>query len=197
MLQENHVIKDEDAACCRYGLELFLSSCGEIAAILVLSVFTRNFLQTACFFLAFVPLRIFAGGYHADTRLRCFGILVAAFAALTLMLCFLPAVWYTPVITGAVLFTAVMVLAFAPVHHANKGYGESERRQYRRTSILICAVQSAAVIAALLLIHEASQWLLAFSMGQLAVSLSMGAANIKAFIKGKELNEDEKVSEQC
>lgn len=45
MLQENHVIKDEDAACCRYGLELFLSTCGEIAAILVLSVFTRNFLQ--------------------------------------------------------------------------------------------------------------------------------------------------------
>ena len=71
-LAENNIIKKEDVAIYKYGILLFLTSALEIGIILILSLFIGNFIETIIFFVAFLPIRVYAGGYHADTKLRCF-----------------------------------------------------------------------------------------------------------------------------
>lgn len=65
------IIREEDAPIYRYGLEAIYSSLLELLSILTLAALIGNFWQTVLFFAAFIPLRLYAGGYHASTRLRC------------------------------------------------------------------------------------------------------------------------------
>ena len=64
------IIREEDVPIYRYGLEAMYSSLLELLSILALAALIGNFWQTVLFFAAFIPLRLYAGGYHASTRLR-------------------------------------------------------------------------------------------------------------------------------
>ena len=59
------IIQEEDVNKCRYGLDIFISSVLEIVSILIIAAVIGNFFQTLLFFAAFIPLRVYAGGYHA------------------------------------------------------------------------------------------------------------------------------------
>lgn len=61
-LAESNIIKKEDVAIYKYGILLFLTSALEIGIILILSLFIGNFIETIIFFVAFLPIRVFAGG---------------------------------------------------------------------------------------------------------------------------------------
>lgn len=70
LLNANGIIQEDDMDTCRYGLEIFISSLLELTSILFISIFMDNFLETLLFFAAFIPLRVYAGGYHADTQIK-------------------------------------------------------------------------------------------------------------------------------
>lgn len=55
-----------------YGLELIISTTIGLISILILSGILSNFMSGLIFILAFVPLRLFTGGYHAMTYRGCF-----------------------------------------------------------------------------------------------------------------------------
>lgn len=73
------IISQKDTAVYCYGLEALYSSLLELLTILFLSLFVGNFLQTMLFFAALIPLRVYAGGYHAKTRLRCYLMSLAVY----------------------------------------------------------------------------------------------------------------------
>lgn len=183
-LVQNNIVKPEDADSCRYGLELMFSSVSEILCVLVISLFAGNFAETVVFFIAFMPLRIYGGGYHADTRLRCFLILLAAYGVLTALLMLLPLEAYRYVIFGGSAFTLIAVIALAPVRHNNKHLSENEVRVYRKIAVGVCIAEAAAALVGGILAGE-SPYILSFVCGQLAVSLSMIAACIKINIAGR------------
>ena len=85
-LAESNIIKKEDVAIYKYGILLFLTSALEIGIILILSLFIGNFIETIIFFVAFLPIRVYAGGYHADTKLRCFFVLIGVYAIFSVVL---------------------------------------------------------------------------------------------------------------
>lgn len=55
------VIDKNDAAIFRYGLEMMLLTIAEVASVLMIAAFVGNFVETFLYFLAFIPLRLFAG----------------------------------------------------------------------------------------------------------------------------------------
>ena len=57
-----------------YGLELILSTCAGFFSILLLSGFWKEVMSGIVFICFFAPLRMFAGGYHANTYRKCFCI---------------------------------------------------------------------------------------------------------------------------
>lgn len=166
------IIREEDAPIYRYGLEAMYSSFLELLSILALAALIGNFWQTVLFFAAFIPLRLYAGGYHASTRLRCFLTSLVVYAAFTIMLEIVPVAWFVPLafIGGAVSF--LIVWLFAPVIHQNHRSGLKHQVRFRRISIRICVVEVSAIIVGQILWSESALFFVAL-LGLLAETLSI------------------------
>ena len=166
------IIREEDAPIYRYGLEAMYSSLLELLSILALAALIGNFWQTVLFFAAFIPLRLYAGGYHASTRLRCFLTSLVVYVAFTIMLEIVPAAWFVPLafIGGAVSF--LIIWLFAPVIHQNHRSGLKHQVRFRRISIRICVVEVSAIIVGQILWSE-SALIFAVLLGLLAEALSI------------------------
>lgn len=184
-LWEQGIIQEEDIDKCLYGLDVFISSTLEIASILIIAIAMRNFLQTLLFFAAFVPLRIYAGGYHADTKLRCYFVSLATYAIFTIAMNALHTEVYLLAAVSATAFSMLVILIVAPVIHKNKSVNDIERKYYRKFSIGICSVET-AIILLLTAIFPESQVIVSLAFGQAAVAFSMIAAVIKEKIAEKE-----------
>ena len=166
------IIREEDAPIYRYGLEAMYSSLLELLSILALAALIGNFWQTVLFFAAFIPLRLYAGGYHASTRLRCFLTSLVVYAAFTIMLEIVPVAWFVPLafIGGAVSF--LIIWLFAPVIHQNHRSGLKHQVRFRRISIRICVVEVSAIIVGQILWSESALFFVVL-LGLLAEALSI------------------------
>ena len=174
------IIQEEDVNKCRYGLDIFISSVLEIVSILIIAAVIGNFFQTLLFFAAFIPLRVYAGGYHADTKLRCYFVSLAAYGVFTIAMYLLPIKAYLTAAVLATAFTVLVVLSIAPVIHKNKSVNDIERKYYRKFSIGICSVETAIVLLSAAVFPE-SRFAVSLAFGQAAVAFSM----IAAVIQGK------------
>ena len=110
------IIQEEDVNKCRYGLDIFISSVLEIVSILIIAAVIGNFFQTLLFFAAFIPLRVYAGGYHADTKLRCYFVSLAAYGVFTIAMYLLPIKAYLTAAVLATAFTVLVVLSLSLIH---------------------------------------------------------------------------------
>lgn len=176
-LYDSGHIKKEDISVCRYGFDVFLASFLEIMSVVILSAFVGNFIDTLLYFLAFIPLRLYAGGYHADTKLRCYAVLLVNYAAFTFllhmperfMICF--DILVPPI-------SLAMVFFFSPVGHKNKHLNEKEKAFYRKIAIYIALIYAALTVLSGIL-FKTSTHPLAFVLGILSVVFSMAAGLIK------------------
>ena len=183
ILVSQSAISKEDAEICSQGLEIFLASAIELIAIFIISAFAGNFLPTLLFFSFFIPLRIYAGGYHADTKLKCFLVSLLVYFVFSVILAYLPQNLYVHTIVAEIAFTLTMVVVKAPVVHYNKSINTKEKSVYRKISLTIAFVEAIIIAAFMLLDNKA--YALAMCLGQLGESLSMLAALIKTKITGK------------
>lgn len=173
------VIQKEDIDACRYGLEVFISSTLEIVSILIIAIFARNFFESFLFFLMFTPLRVFAGGYHANTKVRCYFVSLGVYGIFTLILKILPQKIYRPVNLVTAIFSVIVVLILSPVIHKNRSVDKIEKENYRKISIMISLVET-AVILLLTVVHPSSKYIIAMSLGMCAVAFTMIAGMLKA-----------------
>ena len=183
-LVQNNIISADREKQCQYGLELMMSSIAEILFVILLSAFLGNFVQTLIFFMGFIPLRIYAGGYHADTRLRCFLILLIIYAIFTVLLYLLPLEIYQYIVYGATVFTIIIVSAMAPLVHSRKNMNDKEIKTFRKIALDICFFEAALVILGNM-IFKNNIYILSFVFGKISVTISMVAADMKNKIQKK------------
>ena len=177
------IIKDTDRDKCSYGIDIMFSSVMQLLLILIISVFIGNIVETLLFFLMFIPLRIYAGGYHADSRGRCFIILVCVY----IIFCFLVEIeserLYAVMICVGLVFSMFMVLITAPVLHSRKHLTKNEINVFRKIAILICCSETIIVLVGMFTVGP-NKYVLSCECGQIAVSLSMLLACIKKHLGG-------------
>lgn len=173
------IIQEEDIDTCRYGLDMFILSSLEIASILIIAGFVGNCVKTVLFFMSFIPLRIYAGGYHADTKLRCYLISLGAYGVFSVMLNIIPRELYSVVNVSVAILSLIIILITAPVIHANKTVNDVERKYYRKFSIWICSTET-TIILLLATIFPKSPYIISLVIGQATVIVSIIAAVIKA-----------------
>lgn len=174
------IIQKQDIDTCRYGLEVFASSVLEIASILIIAIFIGNFFETLSLFIMFIPLRIYAGGYHADTKIKCYLISLGVYVLLTLVITITPKAMFPMLNTYLTVITCVTVLTLSPVIHKNKTVSNKEKRHYRNISIFICLTET-LIIVLLTAFSPRSSAVVSMAIGQAAVAFSM----IGAALKGK------------
>lgn len=67
-----------------YAIYILLSSAFHIATVIVLGLVFNLLTESLVFYLSFIVIRKFAGGYHAKTPTRCY---IISIITIVLMLC--------------------------------------------------------------------------------------------------------------
>lgn len=121
-----------------YGFELLISTILNIAGILIISMYYGSILCAVLFMLAFVPLRLSAGGYHAKHHVSCILGFNTIFLGFVLLLKHIDPDVLSLYSLISVTVSAIFVWCFAPVEATNKPL-KSEQRQHQRTNSIVLA----------------------------------------------------------
>lgn len=186
-LLKNNVITKKELELCEYGMELFLICVLELGSVLILSIIFRNFLETLIFFVGFIPIRIYSGGYHADTRLRCFIILLAVYALFSFVMR-MSLVEYKYILMALSVIAVLLIAIWDPLKHENKNISEKEKRVYHGISITVSIVEC-GIIVFMILLNRYNIYLQAFILGLFTAVISLTAGKIKKFLQGRSLHE--------
>lgn len=176
--RENIIQDKEDIEIYAYGLEVLISSFLSIFSVIIISLFLRMFSGTLIFLTSFIALRIFTGGYHASTHVKCFLILIMVYGLNLTMVYMLPNAFIPFVSLTSLLLSSVLVFVLSPLEDENKPLDHEEREKYRKISIRVLGIFIIAVVIFLIMDANSIQ-LLFFTNGIFAASTSLLAAKIK------------------
>lgn len=121
----------------QYGLEMIISTILGVVLVLLCGVLTGSFLHSIIFYVLFVTLRMFTGGYHADTHLMCKLVLCGSFLT-TNYVCYLFSdedTW--GIFVSLALLNLVTVIFFSPVECSKKPLTDTVKKKNKKISILL------------------------------------------------------------
>ena len=127
------IVSDEQLEICAYGLELIVSAILNIVILVMCSFVLHEERYILFYFLGFIPLRLFAGGYHADNHLNCCII----FAGIYVVSVFLRCIAEPPLVLCFIVVETLLILLLSPVESVNKQITSKRRRISRNRSIWI------------------------------------------------------------
>lgn len=147
ILCDNHIIKEEDKEIIVYGLDALLSTLINLVIILALGLALGLLGQTAVFLLSFAILRVFAGGYHAKTRIGCTASFLVIYLTAMALQQYTPETFIKPAAIGLAVISLAAVFILAPVEHKNRPYQGNEYQSFKKISRIVASLQALLVIA--------------------------------------------------
>ena len=72
LLIKNKIVEIEKREIYIYGLEVILLNGGLLITFLIISLLCGEMINFLAYLIFFLPMRLFSGGYHAETSERCF-----------------------------------------------------------------------------------------------------------------------------
>ena len=124
-------IDEEDKEIYLFGFYQGLVFLLNIATALFTGIILDMFLESILFLICFIPLRIFAGGYHAKTQLRCYIMSTATTAVLLYLIDVTQRNMGVYVIILYIIAVCI-IWKLAPVQDKNKPLDLDERKKYRK-----------------------------------------------------------------
>lgn len=133
-------VDDEDVECYRYGLELLLSTICNIVIMVIISVLFQRPLLFLPYTFVYVPMRMFAGGYHASNHLRCIQFSSVSFLLCTILCRFVQFDGMKYICFGIIFLSAIVFKKTVPVEAKNKPLNDKQRKRAKRCVVIIEAV---------------------------------------------------------
>lgn len=123
--------KDRDLYC--YGAEVLLLNILNVLIALAVTIFSGTWLHFLIFMFVFVPLRIFAGGYHAKTSRICLIMSTLLYTATVGVIEFIPDFYKNEIALIAAAVIAVFIFIKAPIINKNNVL---DRKSFKRSKII-------------------------------------------------------------
>lgn len=159
----------------KYGINQMFNMLLNIATFLVIGLIFHMTLETIIFTAAYIPLRIYAGGFHAKTPFKCW--IVSA----VMLIAVLSAIKYADlklyVFDILALIGIAVILVLSPVEDKNKPLDELEKKIYKKRCILTFAAE--LLIFVLLRIFQIDTASICFEAVWITLSLMLIAGKIK------------------
>lgn len=142
--EANQTIKSEDRDVYQYGVQQGLTILLNLATTVAIGFICGMLWQSVLFTAACIPLRSFAGGYHAKTPNRCYVFSIFMITAALLVMRYVPV---TNHICGIIiLISGLFLVLLAPVADNNKPLDRLERQVYRKRALLIGGIEAAVAV---------------------------------------------------
>lgn len=124
--------KEAYSYCINYVLDLFCFN----GSLIILGTFTHNLINSIVYLFALVPLKMMAGGAHANSQIKCSFISYSVFISIMYLSNFCPG---SPIVLYTItIISLIGISALAPVEHPNQNLSYSQRKRLKRLSIIYC-----------------------------------------------------------
>lgn len=151
-MMNNKIIEENKAVICRWGISHILDTVFNIATFLIIGILFKMPMETIFFTLGYIPLRIYAGGYHSKTPFRCW-CLSNVILAVSLVIVKNAEKYY--IAFGILSLIAVVVLILLmPVEDLHKPLDQNDRKKYKKRGSAVLSAEICLSIVLLLLHHN-------------------------------------------
>lgn len=142
----NEDMSDEDKELYSYGIQLMLEQALNIISAITIMFIFKEVLFGSVYICTFFAIRQFAGGYHAKTFLRCYGISMLTISSALLTGKLLEGLYLVPYCIIAAVICFAVIFAIAPIDNVNKPLDCNEKLLYRKKCRIIEIVAFIALI---------------------------------------------------
>jgi len=172
------IISTEDREVYEYSFEILFSTVLSLIAVAVIAILSKTVYYTVLYLAGFIPLRLFAGGYHAKNHFRCFIALMIVYFAFTFTLFIIPVEYFIIVIIMGSLLSTLLVFLVAPSEEKKRPFTRKEAVRFRRVS-RISIIVYVTLIGILAAVIPDIRVAFSISMGVLTVCISLLVNYIK------------------
>lgn len=135
LLIKHKIVDIEQRDVYIYGLEVILLNGGLLIAFLIISLICSEMINFWAYLIFFLPIRIFSGGYHAETSERCFILSTIMYGFSVAVTKFLPSLYTDFYWQISGIIAVLVTLFFAPLINKNNPLNKS---QQKRNRIIVC-----------------------------------------------------------
>ena len=177
ILIKHDCISKENSELYSYGFRQLFMMLLNISITFLLGIIFNKVLQSILFSIIYIPIRSFAGGYHAKTPLRCttFSTLMIFLVLLILKFIVLPI--YVVVLLW--LISIGTIISLSPVESRNKPLDTIEKSVYKKRTIFLLMLDSVIIIVFMMFSLNQLYTCVVLSLVSLSVMLLLGSFNNK------------------
>lgn len=134
---EKGILQEEQRTTYEYAYEVLMSKVVNIVIAVIIALMFHAPLIVATLLAVYIPMRTYAGGYHAETNLGCTVISATIVCVVCYLVQNIPSEVILPFNIMAGLAAAFIIGIFVPVAAAHKPLDEIEVRRYRLRAYLM------------------------------------------------------------
>lgn len=170
LMVQNEVISSEDKEIYVYGLKQGFILLVNILTTLMIGLLFNKVFETIIFLVTYMPLRIYAGGYHARTQLRCYICSVVLIISALLAIEYIP--WTNFIVITISTVSGMIIYILSPVEDMNKSLDVAEVKMYGKKTRVILFVEFIVVV--LLIIYRKNNASQCVSVSLLVLCVMLG-----------------------
>lgn len=136
---KNSIVSYEDQEIYTYGLHQGIIMIVNILTFILIGLSFRMIRESLMFMIFYIPLRTYAGGYHAKTPTSCY--ILSIFMIILVLLAVKTVSWTISIIIGISLLSGIIIFALSPVEDKNKPLSDSQMIRYRQMARAILAIE--------------------------------------------------------
>lgn len=145
-LISSNTIKQEDKDLYIYGIFMLLSQLMFILLTVAFGLVLNCVIESIIFYIAFQFIRRYAGGYHAKTETRCEIMSTLSIFACLVVIRLSKMFDFNMVLLCLTIISAVSIAVLCPLDTPEKPLSEKEFKYFRKISLIILFVITAAVV---------------------------------------------------
>lgn len=146
LLVDKNIILDSDNEIYVYGLQLLIATILKITGLFIIALFLGCMKEFIVFLAAFSILRVFAGGYHAQTYLKCFIVTAVSMFSIIELGKYIPSGISINLIVILIITSIFIVMKYAPIDNPNKKLTADEYKKFKKASIFIVIIESIVIL---------------------------------------------------
>lgn len=180
-LIHNEVIAIEDRDIYCYGIQQGLVAALNFITTLIIGCLCGMFFESIIYMISYIPLRHYAGGFHAKTPIRCY-----VFSIFMLFSVLLAMRWVnlSSSICSLIIFLSLFFIGiFAPVADHNKPLDQMEHKVYHKRSIIIAGIEAFVAFISLALKYETYTSCIAWCFVLAIIMMGLGMVKARLQLK--------------
>ena len=131
------IFKETEREIYIYGFDLVISGLMNVFLVLIAGILLNSLTYALIFVFVMITVRMYTGGYHADTHIMCNIIFLSAFLVSIVMLDVVNYFSISWVIWFLQCIGLILVTRFAPLENRNKKLNDEQKERYKKIGITL------------------------------------------------------------